>query len=255
MRESWNNAVERSTANIVRGALKLEAGRSDGKKPIADLSFELAGITYVKPAPSMYGSSSFFGGRRPRMPFKVSRDLGPLCIIYAGISRGEWDDFRNHGLLSATHVSYDDWAKAEAAARGREAKLPLLVVPISYSGWTAWLGSADDANGSSVHEYASRAFHDKAEDIYMKAFEFGVDQVLPSRFLRLVTREIGQDAGFDVPSLYEVSLFGTPEESVQDVWIERRLDLNAGRVQASAQAVMRGVEFLCWKRDATYCLA
>lgn len=252
LRDSWNNAVERRTTSIIRGLPEFDDLPEDAKKPIEDLSFELGGVTYVKPAPRMYSSTDFFGGRRPRKPFEGSQDLGPQCTIYAGISRGEWDDFRSHNPPSVSHAAYDDWVRAEAAARARKGELPLVVVPVSYPGWSGWLGSVDDTAGGNVHEYASRVFHNEAKDIWSRASEFKEDQVPPNRFLCLVTRQIGQDARFDVSSLHEISHFGTPDERVEDVWVDLRLDLDAGLAQAAAQGVMRGVGFLYWKVDATY---
>lgn len=253
LRKSWNSAVERRMVNVIRGNFQYEGDPSGAKKSIGDLSFHMDGVTYVKPAPGMNGKSDFFGKRRPRKPSRFNCSPGPEFTVYAGISREDWADFRSRNVSSVYHPTYEEWSKAEVSVRARKRDLPLVVVPITYAGWASWIGSADDTKGGDVHQYASKVFFDKAQEVSDLALEFNENLVLPSRFLYLVTREIGQDASFDVSSLFEVSFFGTPDECAVEVWINQRIDFQEGIMRASVHAIRCGVECLFWERDTEYC--
>lgn len=252
LKKAWNLAVERRMTRIITGDLTV--GSDDlSKLPIADQKFVLNGVTYVKPAPRMTGSSAFWGPVRPRKLFIPGEDFGPQCTIFAGITESEWGQFTKYKPALFAHKNFEEWLKSEASAKARKGKLPSIVMPITFAGWSAWLGGADDKDGGSVHSYASRIFHDDAEVVFNQAIEFKAHQVLPDKFLYLVTRQIGQDASLDVSYLFEISFIGTPKESIVDIWVNRRLDLQSGKALASAQAVIRGVDFLYWSVDDTYC--
>jgi hypothetical protein len=252
LKKAWDMAVERRTTRIIRGDLTIDS--DDARKlPIADQKFVLNGVTYVKPAPRMMGSSAFWGPIRPRKPFVPGDDFGPQCIIHAGIAEAEWGQFTKHKPALFPHANFEEWRSSESAAKAHKGRLPSIVVPVTYAGWSAWLGSADDKEDGSVHSYANRVFHQKAEGVFEGAIELKDQQVLPDKFMYLVTRQIGQDASLDVSYLFEVSFFGTPKQSIIDVWVNRRLDLQSGKLLASAQAVIRGVDSLYWSTDNTYC--
>lgn len=252
LKKAWDLAVERRMTRIIRGGLTI-ASDDVRKLPITDQKFVLNGVTYVKPAPRMMGSSAFWGPIRPRKPFVPGEDFGPQCTIHAGIIEAEWGQFTKRKPTFFPHAKFEEWLSSEAAAKARKGRLPSIVVPITYAGWSAWLGSADDKEGGSVHSYANSVFHEKAEGIFEGAIELKDQQVLPDKFLYLVTRQIGQDASLDVSYLLEVSFFGTPKQSIINVWVNRRLDLQSGKLLASAQAVIRGVDCLYWSTDNTYC--
>lgn len=252
LRNAWGQAVERRTTRIIMSDLADDSG-GVRKLPIADLKFVLNGVTYVKPAPRMMGRSAFWGQNRPRKRFVPGEDVGPSCTIYAGISESEWGDFTKSRPALFPHANFEEWRSAEAAAKARKGRLPLVVVPIAYAGWSAWVGSADDDQGGNVHAYASVVFHQRALAVLKEAVELKDGLVMPDKFLYLVTRQIGQDASLDVSYLFEVSFWGTSKESVVDVWVNRRLDVQAGMSLASAQAVIRGIGRLCWSIDNTYC--
>ena len=252
LKKAWDLAVERRMTRIIRGDLTVD-GDDVRKLPITDQKFVLNGVTYVKPAPRMMGSSAFWGPVRPRKSFVPDEDFGPQFVIHAGITQAEWGQFTERKPAFFPHAEFEEWLSSETAAKVRKGKLPSIVVPITYAGWSSWLGSADDKTGGSVHAYANRVFHEKAEAVFEGAVELKDQQVLPDKFLYLVTRQIGQDASLDVSYLFEVSFFGTPKQSVIDVWLNRRLDLQSGKLLASAQAVIMGVNRLYWSTDDTYC--
>ena len=149
-------------------------------------------------------------------------------------------------------VDYQGWMEKEARARVESTLDLFITVPVTYSGWEKWARRQPQEASVSVHRYASDIFQINILNIINNAKNRSGLSVLPSRYMLLITEEIGQDLAFDVSHLAEIYVHPDGVEKLSEVFIDRAMFFEQALAVAAAEAISRGVECVLWEKNLTY---
>lgn len=248
LRGAWSEfAMERMTA-----LLREPAVADDTKGPVVDISFQLDGVTYVKPTPPMGRKSTFFVNGRPRSNSTGITSSPPVATVFAGLDHHEWAEFKRRHAPAVSSANYNEWSKREARARSECDLKPFVTIPITHADWWEWARQQIKATSVSVHRYAGDLFQERILGIINGARERTGNSVLPRRYMLLITEEIGQDLAYDVSHLAEVCTLPDGSDLIEEVWADKSMFFAQALTVAAAEAIARGVECVFWEKDKTY---
>jgi len=251
LQRAWHDYAERTMTALIRGEMPVTAG----KGPVVDTQFDVDGITYVKPAPPMGVKSEFYARGRPRKGGYVGTNLPPVALTSPDMSRSEWWIF--HKELSSDPVlcgSYQAWRKHRQ--RGIEAGAPLkpfIPIPVTRNGWAQWCTEHQlPRNGRTINQYANELFSQRLRALLHAARELKSDSVLPSRYVLVITEEIGQDQANDLIRIGLVQA-GVPDDLVvRELLPSTRTYHEHGLALAGVYALSEGVDCVMWQKDKRY---
>lgn len=247
LKEAWDAfAMERMNA-LMRDSITAK----DTKGPVVDLSFCLDGVTYVMPTPPIGSASDFFANGRPRINSTGITISPKVATVFAGLNLNEWRNF-NKRHPNAVSPSYADWSAMEDEARASCDLKPFATPPVKHADWFEWARKQPKGKSLSVHQYANDLFQKKIMAIIEGARERTQDSVLPTRYMLLITEEIGQDLAFDVSRLAEVYTGADDDEYVKEVWADKSMFFHQALVVAAAEGASRDIEYVFWNKDKTY---
>lgn len=254
LHDVWNRFAENFMTKVVRG----EVGPEPLKGPVIDAQFECDGVTYVKPAPPIGGKSEFFRNGRPRRNSSGLTQSSRVALTFPALSTSEWKAFR-HGLPEEPGLKrdYQSWLRHEQEAQEEGHPLkPFVRVPITFEGWQQW--QADEgrpAQMRSVYEYANHIFQQLIQPRLTLAQEMTNGGLLPSRYVLLVTQEIGMDANNDLSSIAKVRERVDGSRKVEPLVNDVRAFHKHALALACAYAVREEVDAVRWMRDRRYAWA
>lgn len=249
LKSKWDMFV----ADFMTSFMKSESVEGLTKGPMIDISFLVDGVMCVRPAPQMGMESDIFINGRPRSNSTGITSCPSVATVFAGISCSEWEKFKKSSLVPISCSKRFEWIKEEEYARSKCLVKPLITMPITYAGWSAWAESLSCETSNSVHKYATEIFKEKLDSIIQNARERTKMSILPLRYLLLITEEIGRDLRFDISHLSEVyTLPDRENERSSVIWENKSMFFEHALCVAAAEAVARGIEYVFWEKITRY---
>ncbi|KAB7773720.1 hypothetical protein CEK69_03170 [Xanthomonas sp. LMG 12462] len=247
--QAWNNLSDQHMTAL----MQQPPGKQDIKGPVIDTQFDIANVTYVKPAPPIGKESDFFRHGRPRKNSTKIIKSPPVGLVFGDLSVEEWTNFQRNlpdaGWLGDT---YENWIMERAIA-SKQASDRSIFIPIQVT-WSEWIKWANQTEIyiSTTHEYATEVFQGKIKDLIDNAKDIGFASILPSRYMLIITEEIGQDRGNDISHAAIVTTRPNGRQDVEDVFINQRLFHEYAMTLGCAHAIAKGVDVIRWRKDKKY---
>lgn len=228
------------------------------KGPALDTSFEVDGITFVKPVPALGGTSHFYPHGRPRLNSTGIEKSPPVGLIFPELDRAEWGRFRAFlPQEPALGDSYRAWLQERDHALNQGTALqPLVPIPITLEDWLATLdGEIPHRPFASIGDFATGLFHGRVAQLIDAVRDIDKANILPSRFVLACTELIGQDEANDVSRILLVEqAAGFSPRTTTLLPHARIFHLHACSLGA-AYAVKHDAPALLWQKDMTYAWA
>lgn len=249
LREAWGVFAGQHMTEFVMG----EHGPSAGKGPVVDVTFDLDGVTYVKPAMA-FGTESKFYGRRPRLNALDFYDLPLVATTIPTLTEKEYRRFRaviqNEPLL----VGYETWlAHVEEAMADSETLTPVVPIEVTRGGWESWRKRHPEFTGlPSLRTYANERFNRRARDLLIAAREMTDDVAPPRRYIGVGTEVIGQDARNDLSHIAFVFQRRDARPQIRPLVSHARISHEHALSLAAAYAVLEGVDAVFWRNDLQF---
>lgn len=252
LRHAWQNYAERFMTEVVCGRIDFDKIR---KGPVVDTQFDIDGITYVKPAPRIGNDSEFFVRGRPRKNSTGITHCPPVAMIFPDLSLSEWTKFRaafpDEGLL--LH-SYDEWQNERAVALTTGMPLmPIVPLAITFRDWLKWRQDQRISKDLfSLMTYTNACFEQRVRSIMLAARDRATSSIAPSRYVLVVTEEIGQDRANDVSHIAVVREAPNDGAAIRELVANARIFHEHALALASAYALAESLECVFWAKDQRY---
>ena len=240
--------------------LREDAGSNDQtfKGPVIDTQFEVDDITYVKPAPPIGGKSIFFPKGRPRKNTTGITQCPAVALTFPDLTDREWKKFKKtlpdeFGLRS----TYEDWlAHVSKASEAHIELRPFVRIPITFHKWRSWARSHNDRSDmQSIYSYTSVVFQRLIQEQISKARQFDHDDIIPAKYILVVTEEIGQDRANDLSHFTIVEKGNEKIPSLIPFIDNIRMFHEHSVTLACAYAVSKSIGTVLWIRDQEYAWA
>jgi hypothetical protein len=171
------------------------------------------------------------------------------------MTREEWRRFReafpDEGFLLE---SYEEWQafQTKAAVSGTPLK-PFVAIPITFRGWQKWCREQRMSKTLfSVRSYAHAVFDRQLRATLSAARERSTSSILPSRYVLVVTEEIGQDRANDVSHIAAIREVPNGDPFVRSLLTNARMFHEYALPLAGAYAVADGIEYVLWQKELQY---
>ena len=248
LRDSWHRFVNERMTALVRNP----PGPAETKGPVVDVSFEVDGITYLMPTPPMGKKSDFFAYGRPRRNSSGVDGIPPVATVFPRLDTENWNEFRRRQPLAVEGTQdHMGWQEREARAKAKST-LPFVPVAVTYTQWWEWARAQPRQTEVSLSAYAATVFQKRILQVIKSAKDRSSVEVLPRRYLFLVTEVFGQDMAHDTSHLGEIWTDQVGKDHVQEIWAYRRMFFEHALAAAAAEALSRGVEVVLWEKERTY---
>lgn len=225
------------------------------KFPVADVTFDLGGVRYVRVAPPMGRPSEFYMNGRPRANSIGFEKCPPVALIVPDLTRAEHDLVRTAvGEVDGPLSSYEAWLKhmAEAAAAATPLK-PLVAMPVRAVEWLEWCRAAEiEPSHPALREYAHDQFTKPMFDLLSRAGERKQGGLVLSSYVLALTEEIGQDCGNDVSHIALVRERPDGDPIIRPLVENLRIFHEHALALAAAYALSRGVGAVQWQKNRQY---
>ena len=251
-RESWGNFIGDKLADSIRGDVPVV----DPKSPVLDLTFQVAGVTYVKPAPPMGSESKFFQNGRPRANSTGLTSCPPVAETFPKLDRAFWDQLIALELQDLRlSGEFRDWLAYAEMVQSEERDLlqPLVPVEVKFSDFSQWSkDNQSEITFESLCQFTCEVFKVEMRKLLDSAVPVESQGILSSRSIVLRIREIGQDKANDLCSLYNRS--ETPGFEREDLIAENlNIFFDYGKALAAAYAIQLSAGRVVYDVDRTYC--
>ena len=250
LREAWNEHADDFMTQLVRGVM----GETAPRGPVADLQFDVEGITYVKPAPPIGKASPFFGAHRLRKNSPGITACPPVAVTFPDLDQEQWEIFR--GALPGQDGFYDShtrWLEERAIAASTATPLqPFVAMPVTYEDWKRWRASQGRIPDTSISAFANQLFDQKIRAVMKAARDSAASAIMPLRYILASTEVIGQDLANDVSRICSVRQFANGETATRVLVSDQRMFHEHALAVASAYAIAEGVECVLWHLDRRY---
>jgi len=250
LHKAWSDLSTRHMTAL----LQRPPGKQDIKGPVVDTQFDIANVTYVKPAPPIGEKSDFFRHGRPRLNSTGITTSPQVGLVFGDLSFGQWTRFREE-LPDARwlHASYEDWKleRADAASQATNRKV-FVSIPVTWDAWSSWANQTETHQHLTTHRYATQVFQKQITSLIEEASNVDVQEVLPNKYMLIVTEEIGQDKGNDISHAAIVTEHADGTQDFEEVFYDQRLFHEYAMTLGCAYAVARGVEVARWRKNMTY---
>lgn len=250
LQDSWNIFTERFMTDVVRG--KHAAGR---KLAVSDVTFDIDGVRFVRPAPSLGQSSDFFINGRPRANSSGIEKCPPVALIVPGLTRAD------HAIVLAAVgaadgplVSYERWLDhLKDADQASEPTKPLVLIPVSAEAWLIWCKDKGETPSlTALRSFAHDDFTSQMTALLANAQERKEGGVVLSSYMLAVTEEIGQDRGNDVSHIAAVRERLDGEPFIKPVVENLRMFHEHAVALAAAYSFSEGKGAVLWQKDRRY---
>lgn len=244
LHQAFHDYAERAMTRLVRET--PEAAMTKG--PVVDTGFDVAGKTFVKPAPPFGTPSEFFVRGRPRGQAPA---IPPVATIYPELSRAQWARFKD-ALPDEARLGarFEDWLqRREQAICEATVTKPLVPIPVTFD---QCMANRPNPDFESLGNLAAEIFHAKAIALLEAMCEIQSAQVVARRFILAETEEIGQDERNDVSHIVAVELGLSDEPRIATIAANLRLPHLHACALAAAYALKTGAEAVHWAKDQRY---
>ena len=225
------------------------------KGPVIDSTFDIDGVTFVKPAPPLGKTSDFYRHGRPRRDTKGLQSCPPVALTLPALSLSEWNRFIQKFPYDTGFASdYATRQRMRAAAERASTPLkPLVPIDVTFDGWETWhTPNGDQRPSDSLRRYANALFDSKVRGLLHTARECTRSTILPHRYVLAVTEIIGQDQANDVSHIAHVRERPNDTQAIRPIVEMTRITRPHALALASAYAIVEGVESVLWQKDTRY---
>ncbi len=251
LHREWNIFSEKHlTSNLIFG----EQTHKEQRCPVQELTYDLDGVTYVKPAPPMGGLSTFFENGPPRQNSSNITTCPPVAQTYPDLDATTWQRFKNllptEPFFRNTHI---DWVhhRKSLEKHGGQILKPFVPVTVTFDGCSQWCERNNRiVDTQALCDYANSIFTSEVRTVLDHAQKYGDLPILIPRYILLVTEVIGRDKANDLSSIYLVSI-DMAGESSRPLLRNHRVFFEHGLAVASAYAVKHGVDIVRYRTDNT----
>ena len=252
LRTAWNAFAEQFMTDLIQG----NAPRLHERLPVIDLTFEVDGARFVKPAPQMGRPSSFWVDGRPRENSTGIEKCPPVAEIFPRLSQAEWERFK--GAMPEDlffRDDFDEWRRfaAEEEAADQDPLQPFVFVDVTYAEFETWCRREKRKLSSQLLcNFTARRFSKTVRELMERARERSASSIVPLVYVLLRTQEIGQDKANDVSSIVLVREVPGSDAVVRDILTNVRVFFEYALAIAAAYACKYGVDALMYEKDRTY---
>jgi hypothetical protein len=246
---AWNSFEERLATSMITE----QVAPGQGRLPVIDLAFELEGVRYVKPAPSV--PSNFFpSGRAPRANTSGLEKCPPVARVFPALTAEDWKEFKQAlpraTTLKATHADYLTFQEQRDVAESTALK-PFVAVAVTFQEFRAQSPKPlPDCEFADLCAFVSHRFDVQIREVLGRVREKNQTSILPLEYLHVIVQEIGGDDANDLASLYHVC--DTPGfQRKQPIFENERLFLNYALTVAASYAVKRRLDFVVFSKVRT----
>ena len=245
LHEAWRQLSERLMTDLM-------LGQGGSKAPVADSTFTVDDVTYVKPAPPIGGKSQFFRTGRPRKNSSGLDDCPPVATTFPELSWVEWKRLRSalddpQGVFG----TYEDWTAYRAQAASSDEPLrPFVAVPVTRGSFEAWRRRhGAEANVISLMAHANERFDKSIRRLIDRAEEYQPGRSLCPRSVMVMTEVIGQDLANDVSHLAIIDAKRGEKPIAQPLITNIRIFHEHGVALAAAYALAHQIDAVLWSKD------
>lgn len=250
LRKEWLAFGEQLASAAIFGNVE----RTTTKLPVVDLTYNLDGITYVKPAPKMGKPSKFWVRGRPRVDSTGIEAWPPVAETFPRLDAENWRRFKDR--LPASNffkATYSEWIRFqnEQEAELGKAETPFVPVGVAFEDCVHWCEeNARLMDSQAVCDYANELFDQKARQLIKEAEDRLKSKVVVPEYVLVVTEEIGQDKANDLSSIFRVQ--ETIAGRHESVFVRNaRLVHTRALALACAYAVKLSIGTVLYERDQT----
>ncbi|KAF0163922.1 MAG: hypothetical protein FD157_2601 [Rhodocyclaceae bacterium] len=249
LKAGWDALATKRMTALIQG----QQDSDSTKGPVIDTEFDVDGVTYVKPAPPIGSKSKFFRNGRPRKNSTGLSRCPPVATIFAELSYEQWERFRQ-GLAYPPWLgnSFNEWQQQRARAERICELKPLVLVPITFDDWTIWAQEQPEGMDAPIHHYAHTLFEKRIQILLQTSRERTKASVLPSRYILVITEEIGQDRANDVSHIMEICEFSSGKQQVSEIVADQRMFHEHAVAVGCAHALARRIDVVMWQKDLRY---
>jgi hypothetical protein len=249
LRREWLGFVEQFMTAFVRG----QDDRKQSRLPVIDIKYNLDGITYIKPAPSMGKPSKFWPSGRPRENSTGIETCPPVAQTFPNLDAENWQRFRSRLPGSEFFKSsFAEWLrfKKEQDELGTDTQ-PFVLVAVKFDACLAWCKEQKQSlDVPAICQYASVLFDQMVRNLMKQARDRSKIQIVVMEYILLVTEEIGQDKANDLSSIYHV--YESPNGSQKRAFLKNgRLFFDHALALACAYAAKQGIGTVLYEKDRT----
>ncbi|WP_109355838.1 hypothetical protein [Sphingorhabdus sp. EL138] len=226
------------------------------KLAVSDVTFDLGGKRYVRPAPHLGKPSDFYVNGRPRRNSTGFEKCPPVALIVPDLSRSEHNAVREiSGEKFGPLSTYEAWLEFIEEAREEASEMqPLVAIPVDAQEWLSWCRSQKlESSRSSLLSYAHEKFVDPMNSIISRARERTSNSLVLSSYILAVTEEIGQDCENDVSDIAVVRERPHGEPIIRPLVEDARIFHEHAVALAAAYALSQGVGAVLWQKERSYC--
>lgn len=247
---AWNGFSGRFMTQLMQSP----PGKTSTKGPVIDQQFDVGSTTFVMLTPRMGEPSSFYYKGRPRQNSSGINTCPKVAKVNAEIGAEDWPKFQS-ALPSLAGQSLHRWTKSFSDKQGTENRLqPAVAISVKFQDWMEWQGMQKRPSSvQSIHVFATELFERTVRDTMERSVEWTEDQVLPARYVLLITEEIGQDRANDVSRIAIVhSSFDQEQPRVFPIIDDARIFFEYALALASAYAVKEHIDYVVWHKNLEY---
>lgn len=249
---AWQQFAGDFMSSVVFGGPDLLRG------PVVDTEFEFERTTYVRPAPPIGRSSDFFTQGRPRKNSKGLTKCPPVALTFPGLSQSEWNKFRSYFTMEPGLCGhYQAWLRHEQEGRQKGRPLrPFVRIPITFDDWQKWrIEGNRPTETQSIYEYTNDLFQKRLKATIATGREMKYGSPTPSRYVLVVTEEIGTDKANDLSHIAKVSQRVDGNCDLKPLVEDLRIFHEHAVALASSYGVAEEIDSVMWIRDRRYAWA
>lgn len=250
LRAAWNSFSERFMTQLMQSP----PGRASIRGPVIDQQFDVGNTTFVMPTPRMGEPSSFYYQGRPRQNSSGINTCPPVAIVQAEIGLDDWPKFQS-AVKNLAGQTYQQWRKHLAEKREVGSSLkPVVAMPVRFEDWIDWLEGKNLApTMQSIHVFATDLFERAIRDTMERSIEWSENRVLPTRYVLLITEEIGQDRANDISRIAIArSSLNYEQPQIFPVTEDTRIFFEHALALAAAYAVRERIDHVVWHKNLEY---
>lgn len=226
------------------------------KFEVRDLVFDIEDIRFVRPAPRMMEPSEFYLNGRPRANSSGIEICPPVALIIPDITLAGHK--RIAYAVGYAEIVFDSWAAWQchlnSARKAASPKKRLVQISVDADDFLQWCRSESETPGlKSLNEFALNEFARRMTVILEQACEHDESGILPSVYILVITKEIGQDKANDVSDIAVVRERGQGEPLFRPLAENIRMYHEHALALAAACALENDLEAVRWIKDQEYC--
>lgn len=219
--------------------------------PVVDISFDVNGITYVKPSPVFPKSHFWPSGKKPRENSTGIETCPPVGRTHVHFPEKVWTELK----LLWPHEwrlkdSYLKWRSHVTSLDSEDEDLrPYHALMLDEPDLRSKLTEQDlPFSFDGLMEYSVIALGDRVRPLMKEARDLSEIQIDPLEYILIEMFEIGDDEAFDHCSLYYC--LDTPGfERTETIFKHKRIFFHHALAVAASHAVKRNVQFVCYGKN------